>query len=72
MVYDNDKMKEYNKEYKEKYRSKPENRTKEVEYREKNKAHRGEQIHCDNCGGMISRSSMSTHKKSMKCMKHNE
>ena len=68
MVYDKDKM----TEYKEKYRSIPENREKESQYREKVKAHRCEKMKCDNCGEMISRSNISAHKKSKKCMNHNQ
>ena len=69
MVYDNDKMKEYNKEYKEKYRSNPENRAKELAYWRTRGA---EKVQCENCGATISKRNISEHKKTKKCMKHNE
>ena len=72
-----EKRKEYRKQNKEKINEKKKeyyekNKDKKKEYYEKNKIELNkknkEKIKCDKCNCLISKSNISTHKKSMKCL----
>ena len=67
---------DYQKEYKAKYRAKPENKEKEQtyakHYREAHANYMNEKIVCESCGATISRNSIYRHKQSNKCLSHNK
>ena len=69
-----EKHKEYIEEYKAKYNADPANQEKmktfKKEYYRINKEYLNEKIECECCGSIISRNSISRHKKSNKCKNH--